>query len=394
MVAPLATERRCAHGYEMEDLRTGASVCEPCGVPEVRSSKTVNATIAVMRSMLNRKPPQYCNEIRLPAEKAALLVEEIERLRDIEKQYNQECAAADEVLPDDSPAPASNDLPDPEHILRTVFERLAMGQEYDPECAQISVREGARLSEGIERLRARLDRYRGLPDHWIGLDGEDGEPYDPNYMRRPAHELSSPQSYQERVFAWAVECFGEDDTVDPATRTYRFLEEALELVQACGCTRETALQILEYVYGRPQGAVAQEVGGTMVSLAVLCKAFGIGMDRCGEDELTRVLGKVEHIRARHAAKPKFGSAAEKTSAALECTCREGYPRCAAVVHRDSLKTDVLAKGVATVRAAQLDVAAKNFDSRDMHSLGEACRDSARLLREFMGVAAENGNGDT
>lgn len=43
----------------------------------------------------------------------------------------------------------------------------------------------------------------------------------------------------------------------------------------------------------------------MVSLAVLCQAFAIGMDRCAEAELTRVLGKIEHIRARHAAKPDF-----------------------------------------------------------------------------------------
>jgi hypothetical protein len=42
-----------------------------------------------------------------------------------------------------------------------------------------------------ERLRARLDKFRGLPDHWIALDGEDGEPYDPAYMRRPAVETSA-----------------------------------------------------------------------------------------------------------------------------------------------------------------------------------------------------------
>ncbi len=42
----------------------------------------------------------------------------------------------------------------------------------------------------IERLRARLDKFRGLPDHWIALDGMDGEPIDPDYIRRPAHETS------------------------------------------------------------------------------------------------------------------------------------------------------------------------------------------------------------
>lgn len=33
-----------------------------------------------------------------------------------------------------------------------------------------------------ERLRARL---AGIPEHWIALDGENGEPHDPAYIRRP-----------------------------------------------------------------------------------------------------------------------------------------------------------------------------------------------------------------
>ncbi len=112
--------------------------------------------------------------------------------------------------------------------------------------------------------------------------------------------------YQDRVFDWAVECFGQADTVNPNIRTMRFLEEALELAQACGCPRETALNILRYVYDRPVGMIAQEVGGTMVSLAVLCKAFMISMTHCGEEELARVQTRVEEIRARHNTKPDFG----------------------------------------------------------------------------------------
>lgn len=133
----------------------------------------------------------------------------------------------------------------------------------------------------------------------------------PNWNMRPASETEAPRSFQDRVFDWARECFGEHDTADPQMRTYRFLEEAIELAQACGCTQESAARVLTYVYERPTGVVAQEVGGVMVSLAVLCRAFGMEMDRRGEAELTRVLGMVEHIRARHAAKPDF---AQKTSA--------------------------------------------------------------------------------
>ena len=39
---------------------------------------------------------------------------------------------------------------------------------------------------------------------------------------------------------------------------HRFLEEALELVQACGATASEAHQLVDYVYGRPVGEPAQE----------------------------------------------------------------------------------------------------------------------------------------
>lgn len=48
------------------------------------------------------------------------------------------------------------------------------------------------------------------------------------------------------------------------------------------------------------------------------------------------------------------------------------------------------KGLAVVRAAQLDLAAKTLDRHDCHVQGEACREAAQLLREFAGVRAENG----
>jgi hypothetical protein len=40
------------------------------------------------------------------------------------------------------------------------------------------------------------------------------------------------------------------------------------------------------------------------------------------------------------------------------------------------------KSEAVIRAAQLDVCAKNFDSRDCHTMGEACRRAGEILRSF------------
>lgn len=112
------------------------------------------------------------------------------------------------------------------------------------------------------------------------------------------------ESFQSRVHPWLLECFGAEIASDRDERNHRFLEEALELVQACGCTSSEAHQLVDYVYGRQVGERGQEIGGVMVTLAALCLAHGVDMHQAGEDELARVWTKVEKIRAKQAAKPK------------------------------------------------------------------------------------------
>lgn len=99
-------------------------------------------------------------------------------------------------------------------------------------------------------------------------------------------------------------CFGEMIADDREERNHRFLEEALELVQACGCTASEAHQLVDYVFDREIGEQRQEVGGVMVTLAALCLANALDMHDAGEVELARIWTKVEAIRAKQAAKPK------------------------------------------------------------------------------------------
>ena len=112
------------------------------------------------------------------------------------------------------------------------------------------------------------------------------------------------EPFQARVQPWMMACFGAAIAADGAERNHRFLEESLELVQACGCTASEAHQLVEYVFGRPVGERAQEVGGVMVTLAALCLAQDLDMHAAGEVELARIWTKVEAIRAKQAAKPK------------------------------------------------------------------------------------------
>ena len=124
----------------------------------------------------------------------------------------------------------------------------------------------------------------------------------PANLRAPV--AAGGETFQARVKPWMDACFGPEISADKIERNHRFLEEALELVQANGCTQSEAHQLVDYVYGRDVGEINQEVGGVMVTLAALCLANGIDMHEGGETELARIWTKVEKIRAKQAAKPK------------------------------------------------------------------------------------------
>jgi hypothetical protein len=111
-------------------------------------------------------------------------------------------------------------------------------------------------------------------------------------------------SFQARVYAWLITCFGEEITFNRPERNHRFLEEALELVQSLNCPREDAHMLVDYVYNRPVGEPKQEAGGAIVTLAALCVAHGYNLEDLGEIELARAWSKIEQIRAKQKSKPK------------------------------------------------------------------------------------------
>jgi hypothetical protein len=113
------------------------------------------------------------------------------------------------------------------------------------------------------------------------------------------------KNYQCEVKNWLVECFGQTTANDRVERNWRFLEEALELVQSLGSSAEDAHKLVDYVFSRDVGEPFQEVGGTMVCLAGLCAAASIDMENAALTELERINSSeiMEKIRRKHAAKP-------------------------------------------------------------------------------------------
>lgn len=147
-------------------------------------------------------------------------------------------------------------------------------------------------------------------------------------------------AFQNRVQPWLMECFGPMIAGDREERNHRFLEESIELVQACGCSRSEAHQLVDYVFNRPVGEPPQEVGGVMVTLAALCLANGMDMHDAGELELARIWTKVEQIRAKQAAKPKHSPLPEATGEAARNAMRdEYYPPRAPLLNWDEWRGD-------------------------------------------------------
>jgi hypothetical protein len=122
-------------------------------------------------------------------------------------------------------------------------------------------------------------------------------------------------SFQQRVRAWIVAAFGETVADDHEERNHRFLEEALELVQALGCTQDAANQLVDYVFTRPAGTPEQEAGGAQTTLAALCSANGLDLVAVRETELARMWERIETIRAKQAAKPKYSPLPESRETA-------------------------------------------------------------------------------
>lgn len=187
-----------------------------------------------------------------------------------------------------------------EGLLNTVFD-IVLGRG----------RVAGRFAEGVQAVRDAME-FTTEPAAVVKENNHcpEGESDELNKYLPVGMELfARGASFQARVRPWLVECFGEQIASDRVERNHRFFEESTELVQSCGMTREDAHALVDYVYGRPAGEPAQEMGGVMVTLAALGLANGLDMRADGEAELARICepSVMEKIRAKQASKPR-GSA--------------------------------------------------------------------------------------
>lgn len=96
---------------------------------------------------------------------------------------------------------------------------------------------------------------------------------------------------QQVVYAWCLKAFGEDQMMSPPQRGLRLMEESIELAQAVGCDKAQLHKLIDYVYNRPVGIVAAELGGVGLCLLALAQCCGFDADAAEDTEVKRVLSK-------------------------------------------------------------------------------------------------------
>lgn len=121
--------------------------------------------------------------------------------------------------------------------------------------------------------------------------------------------LSNRQQRQAEILQWANTTFGESAASNTGERTRRFAEEAIEAIQAVGLDKKSLHDIIDHVYGKPAGDIAQEIGQVGLSLLGLAEHLGIHAEEEERKEFQRVLSlPPEHWQARQNAKANKGLA--------------------------------------------------------------------------------------
>lgn len=95
---------------------------------------------------------------------------------------------------------------------------------------------------------------------------------------------------QGEIAEWVRKTFGET-ALDKRERMFRFFEEAIELFQSEGMTKEDATKMLDFVYAKKPGERTQEVGGVFCTLLAYCGTVGISALSALEDDLKYMQGR-------------------------------------------------------------------------------------------------------
>ncbi len=114
---------------------------------------------------------------------------------------------------------------------------------------------------------------------------------------------------QQAVATWVADTFGAPLLHDLRERASRLLEEAIEVAQAAGLDRDSAVRLVNHVFSKPPGRLRQEIGGVGVCLLALAESADLDADSEEKAEFARVSALTrQHFEARQQAKADAGVA--------------------------------------------------------------------------------------
>jgi hypothetical protein len=125
-----------------------------------------------------------------------------------------------------------------------------------------------KLAEALHLIDEPEQGIRELPGGYILLAQKDG------------------LSFQERAARYMVQACGDDPT-SLEERRDRFGEEAIEVLQALGQSREQGHALVDYVHDRPVGEARAEIRAAQFTLALVGAWAGIDVAAAAEEELAR-----------------------------------------------------------------------------------------------------------
>jgi hypothetical protein len=188
-------------------------------------------------------------------------------------------------------------------------------------------------------------------------------------------------SRQQQVHEWCAAAFGADHATSIPHRAIRMCEEAIEACQAAGGARSMVHRLVDYVFDRPAGELAQEIGGVGITLLTLAQAAGMSADAEEVREFERVLAKpLEHFRERNEAKNDAGFVATGNSFSQNKAIRATFPvpqnEAERLLQRDTINTlaDCLVR-----EAARLERTNGFVRFEDLKREAQALRDYAETL---------------
>ena len=108
---------------------------------------------------------------------------------------------------------------------------------------------------------------------------------------------------QTKTLSFCINCYGIENTFSKRERALRFGEEAIELLQTTGLTKEDIINLIEYVYRKNPGEVKDEFAGAQLTLLALANSFGVYLDDEADNNLELVNKNMPMIIKKYCKKP-------------------------------------------------------------------------------------------